>query len=134
MLFFLAPLGTKSGKQVSAKEVYELSEKCAKFAAEWIKRGDFAQKEYKDWIRTGAGYYTNHYNKELNKCFVTVHSVIKLDGRTHKTLWDINENKRYGWFTSSLVDQGKAADCTMLGNPCKSESEWDALVKPYMEE
>ena len=119
---------TDTKKPVSATEEYKLQEWCKNSAAEFVQDKD------KDLIRTGAGNYTNHYNRKLNKCFVAVEAVIELTGRTSKTLWDINDNKEYGWFISSLIDPDKAADCSIFGKPCKSESEWDLFVKSYMEE
>ena len=113
----------------SIKEEYELQERCKKGAAEFVQG-----KEYKDLIRTGDAYYTNHYNRKLNKCFVVIYST-NVIGQNYIDLWDINEHKRCGHFVSSLVDPlNAAADCTVLGNPCKSKSEWDSLVKPYVEE
>ena len=72
--------------------------------------------------------YESHYNKRLNKCFMLVtYSKSQL-----KSLKEISENKMYG---SLLVKQNsKTLICNVLENKCKTEKEWDALVKPYMEE
>lgn len=52
---------------------------------------------------------------------------------TDKELWDINDNKVYGWFLK--FDKFKnPVNCGVSGKDCNSESEWDSLVKPYMEE
>ena len=134
LLFMAAPvlaanLDTKSGKEVAAKEAYELSEKCAKSAAE------FVQEKYKDWGGTVTDY-TNHYNRKLNKCFVNVTFIYGFAraGETDKGLWDVNENKRYGEFDDGLFHRDSPDICEMLGTPCKSKSEWDAMAKPYMDE
>lgn len=113
----------------NTKEVYELQERCGKRAGEWFK--EFLDKEPSDaegtqWTTT----YTNHYNSRLNKCFAVAKHVGTYIG---KSLWDINENKKYGSGTFSEGGKGYF-DCELVGKTCHSEQEWDALVKPYMEQ
>jgi hypothetical protein len=113
----------------SVKEEYELQEHCKKSAVE------FVQAQYKDWAGGMVTNYTNHYNRKLNKCFVKA-TFVRNEGfvQTTKTLWDINENNRYGEVVSGLFHPGTPIVCEMLGKWCKSESEWNSLAKPYMEE
>ena len=128
------------GYAASIKEEYELQDRCGKRVEERFK------KEYGNGIVSNKDgtmmvNYTNHYNRKLNKCFVLVAGMSipkdketkdKQGFSTDKTLWDINENKQYGGFFK--FSEGGLMQCEVLGKHCNSESEWDALVKPYMEE
>lgn len=96
----------------SIKEEYELQEKCNKSCQEYIKEAS----------RYVYVNYTNHYNNKLNKCFlfsITYDPYIKM-------VIDVHENKTYGLYSNNF--------CYMLDKKCKSEKEWNELVKPYMEE
>jgi len=122
----------------STKEEYELQERCGKRAEEIFRI------EYGNGNKAGKmSNYTNHYNRKLNRCFVIVIEIQtsipddkeimeKVGFWTDKTLCDINENKVYGHFLK--FSNGGLMDCKVLGKHCSSENEWDALVKPYMEE
>lgn len=114
----------------SIKEEYELQERCAKSAAEAFRK----------WYEseTPLRHYTNHYNKKLNKCFILViETTLPKDKKDSpsisKLLIDVNEQKEYGSFFMFTRNK-EIMDCKVLGKPYSSESEWDALVKPYMEE
>jgi hypothetical protein len=118
----------KQSNSASAKEVYELSEKCAKFAAQEFKRIYGQEAE----VRVD---YTNHYNIKLNKCFVLITDLVPKNNISTKYLMDINEHRQTAGFTSrSSGDKIRIWECEVSGTNCHSESEWDALVKPYMEE
>lgn len=142
VLFFIGitfPLFTKS-YAAPTKDEYELQERCGKRAEELFK------KEYDGYIvsnETGTmiSNYTNHYNRKLNKCFILVTQTFiskdketreKLGISTETNLVDINENRPYGHFFK--FSQGGLTVCEVLGKHCSSQNEWDALVKPYMEE
>jgi len=53
------------------------------------------------------------------------------DGVRNKILLDINENNKVGGFSYFKED---SIMCDVTGKECKSEKEWDELIKPYMEE
>jgi hypothetical protein len=117
----------------SIKEEYELQERCGQSAAEYFK------KEYRTGISidTGTNYHS-HYNRKLNKCFILImQSKLTKDekGRPHtfKLLIDLQENKEYAYFFK-FRDNDQIMSCNVLDKSCSSESEWDDLVKPYMEE
>lgn len=78
--------------------------------------------------------YRCHYNQNLNTCFmlVTSRGYTKIDTKIYhnKPLFDINENKEYGFFD----DKKTSIICILSGKKCKSGEEWNSLVKPYMEE
>lgn len=122
----------------SPKEEYDLQERCGKRAEEYFKR------EYGNGIsNTKDGQsmtvYTNHYNKKLNKCFIllTTTNVTykdkKVSSSTFRSLYDINENKEYGIFFKRDNDNF-VFECKVSDKVCNSEDEWEALIKPYMEE
>jgi hypothetical protein len=121
----------------SAKEEYELSEKCGK------RTDDFFRKEYGNGVRsdkesTTMTNYTNHCNRKLNKCFMLITSNVIYNKREKgsiifEDLWDINENKCYGSL-ARISNTIKPNQCEVGGKYCNSEGEWDEMVKPYMEE
>jgi hypothetical protein len=115
----------------------ELQEQCKKNAAALFK------KEYGkgyEKIRDGSymSNYTNHYNVKLNKCFVLVKITYvpnskKEDALIMKDLSDTNENKQYGSF-GRFRRESIPISCSVENRICKSEAEWDSLVKYFMEE
>jgi hypothetical protein len=135
LLFLLTLFG--NAYAASSKEDYELQERCGKRAEERFKSayGNGISKYEENTIMSD---YTNHYNTKLNKCFVLTTSTIipkkeKESGSYSKDLWDINENKNYGSFSKFIVGD-KLTSCRVLNKFCASEAEWDALIKPYIEE
>ena len=143
LLFFMAApvlaadLDTK--KLTSSKEEYELQERCGKHCEEVFNK-KFPSESYGDenggqWISN----YESHYNRKLNKCFILVTSTryAKDDTYLDKVLVEVNSNKEYG-VCSGKKERGQLVPpvifCNVLENRCQSESEWDAIVKPYMEE
>jgi hypothetical protein len=130
--FFLLPQNTYSS---SKEEDYKLQERCGKYCDEMFKR-EFGNGLTSDESSSMISSYQNHYNKKLNKCFILVKTtsylkVKKRDVLLVKELVDINENKFYGSFSKSGE---MIVFCNVSGKECKSEQEWDKLVKPYMEE
>jgi hypothetical protein len=119
----------------SIKEDYELQEKCGRRCEEVFKK-DHGNGIINNEQVSGIITYHNHYNRKLNKCFYIVENVGVRKNQNNinykmKFFWDINEMKSYGYF-----NYGNNSDlsCDVLGKKCKSEREWDLLVKPYMEE
>ena len=112
----------------------ELQEQCGKRSKE------FFSKEYSNGtVNTKDGTttvnYTNYYNKKQNKCFLLLKSTHifndkKKGNKYSENLLDIDENQEYGYF----IEYVKNIVCFVLDKECKSEQEWDSLVKPYMEE
>ena len=126
---------TKEQSSVSQKKVdYELQEKCGKQSKEYFSK-EYENGTVKTKDGTISTYYTNHYNKKQNKCFLLlrfthIYNNKKKGYSYSEKLWDINENNKYGFF----VENGKNNLCFVLDKECKSEEEWNSLVKPYMEE
>jgi len=133
-------LASVSGSHAAtAKEDYELQERCGKRADELFKReyGNSGITNTKDG-QALAGY-RNHYNKKLNKCFLLLtyrdipYKDKKKASSTLMTLYDINENKEYGSYFKS-DNNSIPFDCKVSETVCRSEQEWDSLISPYMEE
>ena len=103
--------------QSNAQSTLALQEKCAIRAKERFK-------EEFDFFHYA---YQNHYNKKLDKCFIWVWS---LDGARVQYLYDVNEKQDYGM----IMIRDNDFRCRILKKSCNSEGEWDAFIKPYMEE
>ena len=90
-------LGTAHGQ--SRSEIYALQEKCGK-RAEQVFDKDFPTDQ-----RKGLENYENHYNVQLNRCFMVEENTffIKSDGRNVLqrliTFIDVNDNKSIGNFS-----------------------------------
>jgi hypothetical protein len=121
------------------KEQYELQERCGKRAAEVFKSynpgGEITNTDTGQDIVT----YQNHYSARFNKCFVlqiTTSVNFRSSNKsmsTLMTLFDVNENKDYGqFFKSSLYEI--PTTCEVQKQVCHSQTEWEELLKPYMEE
>jgi hypothetical protein len=122
----------------SAKDISELQEKC-KSDAVTIFKEVFSKNDMPN-DKDGVTYknYKNHYNIKLNKCFVLINTTSYPHSKSNdaliiKVLWGINEVKKYGSVTR-LRRQPNPTDCSVKDRICKSESEWNSLVKPYMED
>lgn len=127
----------------SIAEDYDFSERCGKRAQEVFDKDTptpYENNEKGQLIST----YSNHYNKKLNKCFISVIvTFISKDakkGESHKQvqLYDINDNKEYGVLFTRIDPYFPATytpvQCTFMEKTCHSEEEWNSLQKPYMEE
>jgi len=128
---FLSIVGCNNHKTTKTKD--KLQEKCEKWCKEYFNKengsGTINDKEQSESIS-----YQSHYNKKTNKCFIILneHGFKKSNKTSYKmkSLFNMNEKKKYGFF----YNIGKSTICNVLENKCKSEQEWDFLVKSYMEE
>jgi hypothetical protein len=113
LLSILVVLVTVGG--CSNKEMDQLQEQCKKNCEEFFTKS--YEKKY-------SGFYASHYNRKLNKCFMMLYNPVT----NRKILYDVNKSNLHGLFTHDGVS------CYVYEKKCKSEGEWDELVKPYMEE
>jgi hypothetical protein len=110
--------------------LYQLQERCGTQAAKV-----FAE-EYQSIVSTESGQtrfnYESHYNSRLNKYFFLEISHTYERGKTSYMLrlFDLNENKEYGSFSSILP----MLSCEVQDQRCRSENEWRELMRPYMED
>lgn len=128
----------KSIHQITIKEEYELQDKCGRRCEEIFKKEYGKGGITSDESGQMMSGYQNHYNKKLNKCFMNIMTTSYPKDKTRdvlimKNIWDVNENREYGSFIR-LRKSPTPNDCKVLDKICKSEEEWDTLVKPYMEE
>lgn len=137
LLFIMPNISSAAGQNLDRKQVYELQVQCGKQAEEVFKQWyPSSPWQDKDGSQNMVNF-NNHYNKKLNKCFIlTGHTSLgKKDGKfskfDRKELSEIIEHKDFGAY-SQLDDA--LVECNVLNKTCKSESQWDLLVKPYMEE
>jgi len=139
---FAADTETKQAKQASPKEVYELSEKCSKSAAEKFKQNvlmgvtpPWGWSKYDDGTDMSTTY-SNHYSAKLNKCLllVTITHFEKSGVWFTRIVRDVHENKEIAILIYSNSPSWEVLTCKVLDQACSSESEWDSLLKPYMEE
>ena len=122
----------------SVKEGYELQVKCGKQCDEKFK-GKYGSEGVE--VKNEKGFtvfkHRNHYNKKLNKCFQLIEtSHCNKEGVVEtkiQELSDINENKIYGRIINFL-NTHRVFECFVSKTGCKSEEEWDLLIKFYMEE
>ena len=117
ILILFVPLTTYSS---SIKEDYELQERCEKSCQEYIRIGN----PYPD-LDKSSYHYRSHYNKILNKCFLSLTVSSSISPKT-KMVIDVQEHKTYGFYNGDSL-------CSVLDKKCNSEKEWDLLVKPLME-
>lgn len=125
------------------KEQHELQERCGK-RAEQIFRSDNPSQAGGGVVTNtkdsqNITTYQNHYSATLNKCLYLL-IVTGINYKTQPrytttlmTLFDINENKEYGTFFKRS-DDGGPAQCNVQQKACHSESEWQELLTPYMEQ
>jgi hypothetical protein len=114
--------------------LYQLQERCGKTAAEVFRR------DYENVTIKGAENwhfnYQAHYNAHLNKCFLLLISTFNENDNVIQSYYlsDLFENREYGTFSQST--KIGVFECNVLNTVCSSssKSEWDNLVKPYMEE
>jgi hypothetical protein len=119
--------------------LYELQERCGKLAAEVFAKEYANGKVSRVGDKVMPFDYQAHYNARLNKCFFLEMSSSfgkNSKGEMNETrgfrLFDILENREYGIFTSD--PELGTYPCLVRETECHSEPEWNALVKPYMED
>lgn len=103
------------------EQIHALKTKCKKDCDAWVRVEE--KKFFRDPFT-----HQSHYNTRLDKCFI----LLNYTKKPLKVLREIKENKTYGAVRSPK--SGKAITCNVLEKTCTSVAEWDALVKPYMED
>ena len=120
------------------KEDLALQETCSKKAKLFFEENGYPQQR-----NQGDFYqYTCHHNKKLNKCFISITEAL-LEEQVGNAfyLYDVYENKMYADYYKTTENKSgvKLEDmppqsCSLLERPCHSKEEYDAFIKPYMEE
>jgi len=133
----LVSLVLATGAQAqTAKEKSELSEQCGKQAKELFEkeRGTGVSNLADGWQ---INNYENHYNFRLNKCFYLETSNIWHRDKPAPSdklmkLLDLHENRQIAIY--SKIERNAFVACLVQDKQCKSEEEWRALIKPFMED
>jgi len=116
-------------------EQIDPQETCGKSAAETFSRG-YGNGSWKDEnTGTCVATFASHYNTKLDKCFIKVQTNCrkKLSSYYEKTLLSIRENRDYGVYYL-VKENSTLMSCRVRGTSCNSESQWDALIQPFMTE
>jgi hypothetical protein len=115
---------------------WEKEQQCSKRATDFFNGGTLSDSN------VSAGYDNNHFNHKLNKCFILVKKTSSQGGSLflYRALMDVN-----GGTSSALGEYDKEVPagvaeymvkpfvCRMLDKYCKTDEEFDAFVKSYME-
>jgi hypothetical protein len=106
--------------------LYQLQKNCEKLAAETFRRERANDEDRVD--------YRAHYNARLKKCFYaeTYISPTPVGINMWVYLSDLQDNRIYGGFHRS-TNIGLFY-CNLQDQQCHSETEWNELVNPYMED
>jgi hypothetical protein len=140
----LVSLALATGAQAQSLKEKELSEQCGKGATEVFTKkwdGQVSVPTDTGWTFTT---YQNHYNSRSNKCFY----LLKREGhwgksRDNRGLYkimmvvDLDENRGIGSYEGKTTEptmEEKVIVCLVQDKRCKSEEEWRALIKPFMED
>ena len=123
------------------QEEYQLQVQCSKDAKAYFREMDRTRSSGPDKVNNSVNTisdYINHYNRNLNKCFILLSTTTMYDRKSREAdyliqrmLCDINENN---CFANINIYRERVYPCEMLGKTCHTEDEWNLLVKPYMEE
>jgi hypothetical protein len=114
------------------KEQYELRERCGRRAAEFFK-----YLGYRD------ASFENHYNPDLNGCFLLVTITRSETGKAvtwvEWQLWDVNENRELDMLGYRPGPQafvpGTSESACLVGDftNCRAGERFGAMVRRYME-
>jgi outer membrane murein-binding lipoprotein Lpp len=117
---------------------YDLQAKCSTDAKSWFNDNWSRDKD------TTFLDFTNHYNKSLNKCFISVeyHFSLPADAgwENDVTFWDVYENAKYGdfseehfiYFKPTPRTYDKVTMCYVADKKCAAAGEYNDLLRPYM--
>ena len=122
------------------KMAYELKERCGKQASAEFKR-EFGTGIDSTKKGTTLTIFRNHYNSRINACLYLLISngfVTDAKGKSSppfrsQNLFDLNENHELGALWKH-ENNDKPMQCQVNGKQCYSEAEFEALIKPLMEE
>jgi hypothetical protein len=133
-IFFLPGIQRQRLAEQVARTILEQDQKCSKGAKEYFDGGSWASKDT-------IGWYENHFNPRLNRCYIHVRSNMSLGNAFfyYQLLADVNDGKTIAQYDKQVPTGTadyivKPFVCDMLEKYCKSDEEFDAFVKTYMEQ
>jgi hypothetical protein len=135
-------------EQQKAAADLELQAKCSKASKQWFDENAAGLGN----DRNQTIDFSNHYNKNLNKCFVLLE--YRLNMETHRDgaglkseqiqrrLFDVYENNQIGELSKMHAEgEGKlqstpptdtVGSCSVRDAKCASEADFEKSIKPYM--
>jgi hypothetical protein len=131
LIAFATTVSMSAAAAAEPAELYQLQLQCVKNAAEVFA------KDYGNGTDDGYSFnYQAHYNAHQNRCFFLLISTFNENDNVIQSYYlsDLFENREYGTFSQST--KIGVFECNVLNTVCSSssKSEWDKLVKPYMDE
>jgi hypothetical protein len=127
---------------VHAQSTLALQEKCVEGSKKFVLETGGC-----DQIKSQDGYlhscqYRCHYNKKLDKCFIrwdmhtfwdkgrNIEEPLRGTHTIHIDLADVFERRLVGQYDDSII----FGECKVGDRKCNSLEQFEALIKPYMEE
>lgn len=120
---------------LSQRSLLDLQEKCATQAR--------IEYNYEGWSKKPLVSYFNHYNRELNKCFIAVYAngdkLIRGELYIGIYVSDAFEGKNFGEFYGVVGKPERSPVSCMTLSPtgeetfCHSKDEFDVAIKRFME-
>ena len=136
LIFLTASNSGLAYTDMSARDAYEMQQKCAKDAKAYFVENEGSSGISEDTKGTYNKWYENHYNKDLNRCFILV-EYKKIGGKGGSTakwavynLIDVNENRTYASLMTG--DSDEAITCIFNDSRCVTSTEWWTKVRAYM--
>jgi len=131
----LALILVLSGCNASSAKL-DLEKKCSEDANAWIEKNYATDKS--GLLRR----FNNHYNRTLNKCFVTVeYRRTLVNGPSWMTvisLYGVPDDHEYGTFSenhyeNSFMKKGTAVgECHVDDKKCQNRDEFNELISLYL--
>jgi hypothetical protein len=128
----------------NAQSTLTLQEKCAEGTKKFFSENEKASFFHNVGIWTDAGGWGNtefisHYNKKLDRCFISIKSSYHPKGKRYtyyvNGVFDVFEGTTLGEIDIHIPPETYDPFICHVGNKgCKSSEEFEALIKPYMEE
>lgn len=132
LLLLLTLFGNTHTYAALNEEEHKLQEQCRKQAETFLKLNPLYHPTN----------YEHHYNSKLDECFIEMRTskrgknedgiAVELEDGLTTELFDLTENKRYGYFV--LGERRSIFACYVLDNYCSGILKWEKLAKSYMED
>jgi hypothetical protein len=123
---------------VNAQSTLALQEKCAegakKYFFEHINLYGGKWGNFKDEKGNGYNEFTSHYNKKLDRCFIRIEYRYFPKDKNEKVVNSIEIGDGFGGKCYGSFVMAGSLLCEVGNKKCNSLEEFEALIKPYMEE
>jgi len=110
----------------------EEEQQCSESAEDYLKKGQYRERGI-------FPTHTNHFNKQLEQCFISLDATFVASKDTFhvKELVNLTEGNTIASFSREQVPAGSGYStvgfsCKLLGKPCQNENEFDTFISTYM--